>query len=279
MSIREAAYAAQDAVDPLLTLYRDAHLRLRAEQDALAGDPLRKARVSRLLELQQRVRREMDRLDRDAGRWIERHGGESYASGFAAQPLDSTFTLIHRESARRLADDMFDDLLQATRYVRNDTRRFIAEAARIAAQSTVVDTTAQQAGRTMMKDLIDNHWIRAVRYADGSYRQIGDYSDMLIRTRTAIHFNLGGFEAGREVVYWETFDGPDCGWSAHDDLRLANGLIVTQDEARGYPIAHPRCRRAFGARPDLANKTQAKDAQSSRKQRESDARHSVGLST
>jgi hypothetical protein len=276
VSVREAAHAAQDAVDPLLTLYRDAHLRLKAEQDALVGDPLRKARVSRLLDLQERVRREMDRLDRNAGRWIERHGGETYASGFVAQPVDSTFTLVHRESARRLADDMFDDLLSATRYVRNDVKRFIQEAARIAAQSTVVDNTAKQAGRDMMKDLVDNHGIRAVRYANGAQHPLGEYSQMTIRTKTALAFNQGGFDAAPKVEWWECFDGPNCGLTFHEDGEMANGLISDRLTARAWPISHPNCRRSWAARPDIDNKTQAGKEQATRAERLEAAQHAVG---
>jgi hypothetical protein len=218
----------------------------------------------------------MDRLDRNAGRWIERHGGETYASGFVAQPIDATFTLVHRESARRLADDMFDDLLSATRYVRNDVKRFIMEAARIAARSTVVDNTAKQAGRDMMKDLVENHWIRSVRYADGSYRQLGDYSDMAIRTKTAIHFNLGGFDAAPEVDWWECFDGPNCCLESHDVGDLANGLISERATAQAWPISHPRCIRSWGCRPDVVHKTQAKKEQATRAERLEAAQHAVG---
>lgn len=257
-----------------MQLYQDAHARIVSEQQRLvSGSPLRTARLRRLLELREAVEREMDRLDRRTNRWFERHGMEAYAAGFrAAAGPDVSFTLIHDDAARRLADDLYRDLLSATRFVRNDTRRFIQDAARIAAQSTIIDRTAPQAGRDMMKDLVENHGIRAVRYADGSRRTIGDYSDMVIRTKTATSFNFGALDSSPDVEWWEVFDG-NCGWTSHDDINLANGMIVTKEEARAWPIAHPRCRRSFGPRPDLTSKAAAEKAQRSERTRLAAARH------
>lgn len=72
---------------------------------------------------------------------------------------------------------------------------------------------------------------------------------MIARTETANVYNhlaLSGYEEGGygSVI---VFDGPDCGWTSHDDLDKANGTVRTLAEAREHPIAHPNCGRAFGA--------------------------------
>jgi hypothetical protein len=277
MTTRDAARAAQATQDPLVQLYQDAHLRIVQEQQKLlSASPLRTARLRRLLELQEAVQREMDRLDRRTNRWFERHGMEAYAAGFRHAAPDVSFTLIHDDAARRLADDLFQDLLQATRYVRHDTKRFIRDAAKIAAQSTVIDNTAVQAGRDMMKDLVQNHGIKAVTYRNGAKHPLGEYSQMTIRTKTAIAFSEGAFDSSPGVEWWECFDGPECGLSFHEDPTQANGLIRTRDESRGLLISHPNCRRSWGPRPDVTSKTGALKAQGTRAERLAAARHAVG---
>ncbi|WP_435260367.1 hypothetical protein [Streptomyces sp. 1222.5] len=47
------------------------------------------------------------------------------------------------------------------------------------------------------------------------------------------------------------FDGADCVWSSHKDTDKLNGTLRTVEDAAIWPICHPRCRRAFGARPDV----------------------------
>jgi hypothetical protein len=256
MTAREDAAAAHKVMDPLVRLYQDAQQRITAEMERLAGDPQRTARLARLHELQAAVVAEMDRLDESAAVFMQTYGARPYLDGVRA--TGGAFTAVNREAARRLADDTFDDLLTATQYVRADTRRFIQAAGKVAAESTVLGQTAPQAGRQMMRDLIDNHGIKAVTYRNGAKHPLGDYSDMLIRTKTATHFVEGSLDGAPEVTWWEIFDGPSCGFSSHDDIRLANGLIVTRAEVRAYPISHPRCRRAAGPRPDILSKTAAK---------------------
>ncbi|MFF3919455.1 hypothetical protein ACFYZB_39715 [Streptomyces sp. NPDC001852] len=49
----------------------------------------------------------------------------------------------------------------------------------------------------------------------------------------------------------EVFDGADCGWTSHKDPDKAGGTLRAVEKAAQWPISHPRCRRAFGARPDV----------------------------
>ena len=45
------------------------------------------------------------------------------------------------------------------------------------------------------------------------------------------------------ATHVEISDGPECGWTAHEDGDLADGSTRTLAEARAYPIAHPNCVR------------------------------------
>jgi hypothetical protein len=257
-------------------MYEDAWARVMAEQERLAaGDPVRTARLDRLLTMRKTIEDEMQRLDIRTARWFDSgKGHDPYLSGFAmtAGPSEP----VNRRAAIRLADDLFHDLLEATRYVRADTKRVIAEAAKIAAESTVVENTAQGAARDIMAKMLRERGIAAVRYANGARHGLAEYSEMVIRTKTALAFNRGTLDGAPDVQWWELFDGPDCGLSSHDDTTLANGLIVERGTVQSYPISHPRCRRAAGPRPDITSERAAKKAQAPREDREADAVHAVG---
>lgn len=45
------------------------------------------------------------------------------------------------------------------------------------------------------------------------------------------------------VTLVDITDGPDCGWTSHDDPDKANGTRRTLADARAHPLAHPNCRR------------------------------------
>ena len=72
---------------------------------------------------------------------------------------------------------------------------------------------------------------------------------LIALTETANTYNLAAVAGYRDsglVEEVEVYDGPDCGWTEHDDPDLADGSTRTLDEADEYPIAHPHCQRAFG---------------------------------
>lgn len=63
------------------------------------------------------------------------------------------------------------------------------------------------------------------------------------------HYALNGFTV------------KNCGWTQHDDDDLAHGSIRSAEEAAHYVIAHPRCRRSFGPRPDVTTERDRAEAQ------------------
>jgi hypothetical protein len=102
-------------------------------------------------------------------------------------------------------------------------------------------------------------------YSNGARHSLASYSEMAIRTVSGTAYNQAGISAAseREVKYYEVFDGIGCGWESHSQGEMANGKIVTEDEAMAFPISHPNCRRGFGPRPDINSKAQAKAAKGS----------------
>jgi hypothetical protein len=77
----------------------------------------------------------------------------------------------------------------------------------------------------------------------------GNRAQAIALTETATAYNLASSAGYREsglIDEVEVFDGPECGWTEHDDPDLADGSTRTLDEADEYPVAHPNCQRAFG---------------------------------
>lgn len=90
--------------------------------------------------------------------------------------------------------------------------------------------------------------------ATGSVPLRSSRAYLIALTETGNAFNTSAIDrygASGLVDFVEVFDGPDCGWSSHQDPELAHGSIRTLAEARAHALAHPRCQRAFGARLDV----------------------------
>lgn len=240
--------------EELIRVYVNAWQRIVEEQEAILGDPRRFRRRARLNELRTVVEEELDRLGVVTRGWLRTRLPQVYAAGADAALRQVggqafTWTTLHREAIQRLATDTFDDLLAATEYVRRDTKRFIREVAKLATERTLTTgRTAQQAARTV-RDLLREHGITAVVYKNGARHGLGDYSDMLLRTKTAQAYNLGTINTATERGFtrFEIFDGPGCGLTAHAAGPEANGMVVDADTALAWPLSHPRCQRAFSA--------------------------------
>lgn len=82
-----------------------------------------------------------------------------------------------------------------------------------------------------------------------SWGETGGRAHIIAMTESANAYNQAAVEGYREsglVEEVEVYDGPDCGWTEHDDPDLADGSVRTLEEAQAYPEAHPHCQRAFG---------------------------------
>lgn len=156
-------------------------------------------------------------------------------------------------AAAAMARDTLTDILAATQHVNETTKTLIQTVARDdLLMHTYLGQTPEETARHMRKTLTE-HGVHAVTYKNGAEHGLGSYTEMLVRTKTAEAYAEGTLQAaeGLGIEYWEVLDGPGCGWTRHDDPVVADGLIVTTDEAREYPISHPNCRRTTVARIDI----------------------------
>ena len=152
-----------------------------------------------------------------------------------------------------LARDTMQDILAATKYVDETTKTLLRAIARDEILNHVtIGQTPQQTAKHI-RDLMAEHQVHAVTYKNGAKHGLGSYAEMLVRTKTAEAYTAGTLTAAEEleIGFWEVLDGPGCGWLSHDDPVKADGLIVTTQEAREHPIAHPNCRRDMVARIDI----------------------------
>ena len=262
-----------DELDALSAQLREAYSlaweAIRAEQNAIAADPARFTRQARLRELEAAVNDRLDFVDEAAAAWLAddfpvayRLGAET-AGGVLNQPFQ--WTTHDNEAITLLAQDTFGELLEATDGVSASTKALIRELGRQQALlKAAAGRTATQAARELRR-LLERKGIFSVRYKDGSKHGLADYTDMLIRTKTGLAANAGTLNFTRRAgtKYVECFDGADCGLVSHNDNEKANGMILTVERAAQYALAHPRCRRSWGPRPDLTTEEEARNAKPS----------------
>lgn len=188
----------------------------------------------------------------ETGAW-----GTALQSGAAA-----TFSALDIDALSVLANDTMSDLLTATKGVDDSTKALIREMSRDRVlNATYAGMTAEQAGVQLAADLAE-HAITSVVYVNGARVGLPTYTDMVLRTKSALAFQEGGFQQGKElgIQWWEILDGPECGLSFHEDPTLADGLIVDTTTAEKFPISHPNCVRVTTPRPDINSATEAKNA-------------------
>lgn len=258
----------------LIDLFTTAQADIQAQLEALARQPpgSNARRRARLKELQASVDGMLNQLEADARTWLTGQLPETYelGAGTAAAELGEAFqwSQPHVSAVQQLATETFDDVLSATSYVRESTRRWVREQAlRQTTLSLLEGRTAQQAARALVSaagEVVDalGGPVGMVRYADGSYRRLADYADTLLRTTTARCYNAGSLNQYRQMgVGWvEVTDGADCGWARHDDGDKANGTVRRVADAFQHSLSHPRCRRSFSARVDVRNVGEARTA-------------------
>lgn len=224
------------------------------------------ARRRALVDLDHQVTALMGNADAAAARAVIQATAAAYQIGGTAVALAlgavPAFTKVDVDAITHLAADQMTDLLHATTGVRQDVKAIIRELTRDHVRDKLyTGQTATQAAAELSKALRERG-VAAVTYVDGRRISIGQYAEMVVRTKTAEAFQEGGMNTGERlgVDWWEILDGPGCGWTSHDDPVKANGRIVPLEEARQYPLSHPNCRRASTPRPDIVSADQAEHA-------------------
>lgn len=255
------------AADELIRLYREAQDRLIAQYQAIIDGPRRGAQQARIRELIRAVDTEIHTLNAQTSLWASERLPIIFAEGgqHAAGLVGSTFTwhAIHLEAVQKLAETAWSDLLSKTQHVERTTKRALRSLAANATRATVLESQTPVRAAADFADLARADGILTVTYANGAEVAIADYAEMAVRTTSASVFNGGSLSQNRDdgIEWLEVADGPDCGWTEHDDDDLADGSIRSLDEADEFPISHPGCARSFLPRPDLTSADDAADAQ------------------
>lgn len=260
------------ASDDYLAQLERSLARIRAQQKAIVDGTREARKVARLAEFERALRAELDRVLQLTETWLTETIPIVYAQGAVDTGLVAalTWTQINTAAAQAIIDFHYGTILEATDFMSNDAKRWFRDVARINNERAALEgLTRVQQGRVMRQIApravnaagapID---LRAVIYKNGTRHGLAEYSNMLARTTTAMTYNTGSTDqmAASGVNWVEVFDGVDCGATSHDDPDKVNGTIRPLRFARANPIAHPNCRRSFGARPDLRTPADAETA-------------------
>ncbi|MGW1799205.1 hypothetical protein ACWCQN_25355 [Streptomyces sp. NPDC001984] len=244
----------------------DAWQRLAAEQAAVIaaiGDNGRSRMVAdRLAQFQAAIVDFQRRVDAEARAFVARQLPHLYEEGAraAAQTVGGHFswTLIHTEALQSLASDSYADFLlrsQEEQRMAGAFYRAVREAARREVPLLAAgNTTALQAAKALADRLAAEHQLTYVIYRNGARFPVSAWAESATLAKSAVAYNAGTLNRAREAgVRWmQVFDGAGCGWTSHPDPDKATGTIRSIEDAAAWPISHPRCRRAFGPRPDVA---------------------------
>lgn len=173
----------------------------------------------------------------------------------AAGGVNPLFLAPDTAAIVQLAGRTSGHLLQATKFLPEAAKSTIRSLARQGVRDGLyTGLTPTQSGRTLAQQ-VRERGIRTVTYSDGSQHSLSEYAHMVMRTETALAYNTGSLNQGERQGwdFYEISDGPGCGLRYHDDPDVAQGKVVKRETAERYPIAHPNCRRAYTARPDVTS--------------------------
>lgn len=252
--------SVDDAARALGDVYRLAEKRVNDELARIITDPNQGNRIRRLRALDAEIARRSSNLEGEAKAFLNNSLPLAWQAGAVNRSTGSfTWTQAHRQALGILANDSFDRVLKSTRFMRRDVKALIrVESATAARLKVATGETAVQAGRSLAQRL-QATGITSVTYADGRHIRASTYTEMVMRTATALAYNEGGLNQLVQdgVRYVEMIDGADCGLTAHGDTFKVNGKVLPVDVAATYPISHPNCRRDFVARPDVKSDADA----------------------
>ncbi|MGW8889168.1 phage minor capsid protein [Streptomyces sp. NPDC055749] len=200
------------------------------------------------------------RMDNEARAFVGRQLPHLYQEGAvrAADQIGERFawTLAHSDALQSLASDSYGDFLRRSQEARRMAEQWYRQVRAIARTEVPLlaagNTTAVQAAKELA-DKVAAQGLSHVVYRNGARIPVRAWADSATLAKSAVAYNAGTLNKSREagVRYVEVFDGFDCGWVSHRDPDKATGTL-RQLEAAEWPISHPRCRRAFGPRPNMA---------------------------
>ncbi|HEX2578684.1 MAG TPA: hypothetical protein VHK88_20235 [Aquihabitans sp.] len=249
--------------DRLTDLHRATQESLLAQIASASTSPNAKSHLRALLA---EVDRLFTQLLEGARAWVSDALPGLYRAGAtaAANAAGNAFawTQVHREAVEALARRTWDDVATTLQQVSADTKRVIRSLLDDTVRRQVVEgVPGPRASGQLARALQSETGAATVTYSNGARHAMADYADTVARTTTATTRNAGAINQARAdgITYVEVFDGSDCGWASHNTPPLANGLVVTLEEAESQPLSHPRCARSFGPRPDVRTPQEAEE--------------------
>lgn len=202
------------------------------------------------LKPQQVVRQRMAVLNKATQVYFSKNFDGVYLAG--ARSIDPTFVSISpaaRSHLARINTQEYLKLRAAGRQTTQDMGRFMEMVYNDREDRRRKLGTKYSHVEDVPERTIRIRGVKAMAYQDGKVYRIGDYGKMSINTNASRAYNLGAVHAAKakNIPFLVVEDGPDCGWTYHDDPETAAGKVVTPEEALSYPLAHPNCRRTFRA--------------------------------
>lgn len=196
------------------------------------------------------------------------------AMGFAESWSATDLPLIYREGAWTLLDnaDRRNDLFGWTdrhraaitalsaQYYADLTSRISEALRRARAFLRAAQTAANNAprGRFDPAALRRDHPLDTVAYANQARHPVDAWARAAITWQAVTTANTAAARTALDeldVQFLEVRDGPDCGWTSHDDPDRANRTLRTVQDALAHPVAHPHCQRELLPRLDLRGRT------------------------
>lgn len=184
-----------------------------------------------------------------------------------ARSVDKTFQMLPGDTAKvqEITLDHYTKMRNARAAAGRDSERYISHVwedtprrrKMFNRRTNLLNPNARNAeadAKNPMLSLTDRagtldkrYGVRAAVGADGRKWSLEKYSKMQGEAIGARLRNEGAIRAAERMGAKALLvsDGPGCGWSFHDDPQGADGMVVSMEEARTYPIAHPYCRRRF----------------------------------
>ncbi|MFE6186520.1 phage minor capsid protein [Streptomyces sp. NPDC056465] len=200
------------------------------------------------------------RVDEEARAFVQRQLPHLYEQGARAAAVDPGrpfgWTAMHTEALQSLAADSYGDFLRRSQEAERMASQWYRTARAVARREVPLlaagNRTAVQSARELAKQL-EGQGLTHVVYRNGARVPVRAWAEAATLAKSAVAYNAGTLNRTREagVSHVEVFDSVGCGWTRHNDPDVAAGSVRTVEEAAQWPISHPRCRRAFGPRPDV----------------------------
>ena len=194
------------------------------------------------------VQAELENLDRSTKTWIEKNVPTEYKVGaqqaikdlkaIGISPEDFTFSMLHTEAVKVIADDMYSSFAEALRFVRKDVERTLRMVDKQEIMDRIGQGIVQGSGRkevvAQVQDVLSKQGVSSLVDKGGKRWQLDTYADMLTRTKMAETQRLGAeytmMENGHDLVQV----------SAHmtscDSCALVEGKIYSlTGNTPGYP--------------------------------------------